>query len=80
KAYLKELRKLIPALTLDDIRPAPSGVRAMALDPGGHIIDDFSLIKDSNQIHVLNAPSPAATASLALADEILAKAETEFAW
>ncbi|MEX2639335.1 MAG: L-2-hydroxyglutarate oxidase [Balneolales bacterium] len=80
KAFLKELRKLIPALTLDDIRPAPSGVRAMALDPGGRIIDDFSLIKDSNQIHVLNAPSPAATASLALADEILAKAETEFAW
>ena len=72
KAFLRELNKLIPALTLNDIQPAPSGVRAMALDRQGNIVDDFSLVVENNQIHVLNAPSPAATAGLALGDEISA--------
>ncbi|MEX0771790.1 MAG: L-2-hydroxyglutarate oxidase [Balneolales bacterium] len=80
KAFLKELQKLIPALTLNDIKPAPSGVRAMALDPEGKIMDDFSVVTESNQVHVLNAPSPAATAGLALGDEILTKAEKSFGW
>lgn len=80
KAFLKELQKLIPSLTLNDIKPAPSGVRAMALDPDGNIVDDFSLVCNSNQIHVLNAPSPAATAGLALGDEILLRAEKNFDW
>ncbi|MEX0686726.1 MAG: L-2-hydroxyglutarate oxidase [Balneolales bacterium] len=70
KAFLRELQKLIPVLTLNDIIPAPSGVRAMALDRQGNIIDDFSLVVEQNQIHVLNAPSPAATAGLALGDDI----------
>ena len=73
--FLKELQKLIPALTLSDIKPIPAGVRAMALDPNGNIVDDFSLVKNNNQIHVLNAPSPAATAGLALGDEIAIMAE-----
>lgn len=75
KAFLKELQKLIPALTINDIEPIPAGVRAMALDPKGNIVDDFSLVKNNNQIHVLNAPSPAATAGLALGDEIAHMAE-----
>lgn len=80
KAFLKELRKLVPALSVEDISPAPSGVRAMALDRQGKIIDDFSLAVNNNQIHVLNAPSPAATAGLALGDEILAMTENNFGW
>ncbi|MEX0779701.1 MAG: L-2-hydroxyglutarate oxidase [Balneolales bacterium] len=80
KAFLNELKKLIPALTLDDIVSAPSGVRAMALDVNGNIVDDFSFVKQGNQIHILNAPSPAATAGLALGDEILEKAERDFEW
>jgi len=48
-----------------------AGVRAQAMDPAGKLLMDFNIIRDNNQIHVLNAPSPGATASLAIADHIL---------
>jgi L-2-hydroxyglutarate oxidase LhgO len=64
------LQRLIPSLTADDIRPGKSGVRAQALSPNGELIDDFRIERQRNCIHVLNAPSPAATASLAIGDYI----------
>lgn len=68
--FLKRLRKLIPSLEMDDIVASRAGVRAMALGPEGEMLDDFKIEYNGNAIHVLNAPSPAATASLAYGSEI----------
>lgn len=68
--FLKRLRKLIPSLEMDDIVASRAGVRAMALGPDGEMLDDFKIEYHGNAIHVLNAPSPAATASLAYGSEI----------
>src|SRR5437763_3369779 len=64
RAFVKNLQKLIPEITKDDLVPARSGVRAQALMADGKLVDDFLLVKGKNSIHVCNAPSPAATASL----------------
>lgn len=77
KLFLKRLNKLIPSLEMDDIVPGRAGVRAMALAPEGEMIDDFKIEKNGNALHVVNAPSPAATASLAIGAEI-EKMATEF--
>lgn len=74
-AFLKALQRLIPSLTDEDIIPARAGIRAQALDPKGKLVDDFSFAKGKNSLHVMNAPSPAATACLAIADEILEELE-----
>jgi L-2-hydroxyglutarate oxidase len=76
-AFVKGLRKLIPGVRMRDLKHSPSGIRAMALQPNGEILDDFYFEVTQNQIHVLNAPSPAATACLAIADEIVKKVATE---
>jgi len=73
RAFLQNLQKLIPSITIDDITPSPAGVRAMALKMNGDILDDFWFEKRSDQVHVLNAPSPAATAGLAIGDEVVRK-------
>ncbi len=79
KAYfLKRLQKLIPSLQPDDIVPARSGVRAMALGKDGAMIDDFKIEAKDNAIHVLNAPSPAATAALAIGNAIQEMATRQF--
>ncbi|MBX3241477.1 MAG: L-2-hydroxyglutarate oxidase [Chitinophagaceae bacterium] len=79
KAYfLKRLQKLIPSLESDDIVPARSGVRAMALTREGTMIDDFKIEARGNAIHVLNAPSPAATAALAIGNAIQEMATRQF--
>ncbi|MBX3102551.1 MAG: L-2-hydroxyglutarate oxidase [Bacteroidetes bacterium] len=78
--FLKQLQRLLPGLVMEDLVPGRSGVRAMALAPDGSMVDDFAWETHQNAIHVLNAPSPAATACLAIGDEILAKAQEEFAW
>jgi L-2-hydroxyglutarate oxidase len=70
KLFLDRLQQLIPSLTMDDIVPGRAGVRAMALGPEGDMVDDFQLVKSENSIHVLNAPSPAATASLAIGSAV----------
>uniref|UniRef100_A0A832DGY3 L-2-hydroxyglutarate oxidase n=1 Tax=Ignavibacterium album TaxID=591197 RepID=A0A832DGY3_9BACT len=70
KLFVKSLQKLIPDLTEDDIVPGGSGVRAQALDLDGKLLDDFRIIQTDKMIHVLNAPSPAATASLSIGDTI----------
>lgn len=79
KAYfLKRLQKLIPSLESDDIVPARAGVRAMALGKEGKMIDDFKIEARGNAIHVLNAPSPAATAALAIGAAIQEMATQQF--
>ncbi|MHC4205849.1 MAG: L-2-hydroxyglutarate oxidase [Planctomycetota bacterium] len=70
KLFLRQLQRLIPSLQDDDIKPSKAGVRAQALEPNGQPIDDFRIERKGNSIHVLNAPSPAATASLAIGDYI----------
>lgn len=70
KLFVKSLQKLIPDLTEDDIVPGGSGVRAQALDRDGNLLDDFRIIQTDKMIHVLNAPSPAATASLSIGNTI----------
>jgi len=71
KAFVKELQKLIPKLRLEHLKKSPAGVRAMALNTEGEILDDFYFEKTGQAVHVLNAPSPAATAALAIGDEII---------
>jgi (S)-2-hydroxyglutarate dehydrogenase len=68
--FLQRLRKLIPDLQMDDIEPGRAGVRAMALSPQGEMLDDFKIEKGPSAIHIINAPSPAATAALAIGETI----------
>jgi len=64
RAFLKSLQQLVPEVTKDDLVPTHSGVRAQALMRNGKLVDDFLIVNGKNSIHVCNAPSPAATASL----------------
>ena len=64
RAFAAALRRLVPDLTVDDLVPAPAGVRAQALDRDGSLLDDFVIRESPRIVDVLNAPSPAATASL----------------
>jgi L-2-hydroxyglutarate oxidase len=73
KLFLREARNMVPSLTQNEIYPTRSGVRAQAVGPEGEMVDDFVIIKNSGVTHVVNAPSPAATACLAIADEVLKK-------
>lgn len=78
KLFLKTLQGLIPSLTMEDIKPGRSGVRALLLAEDGDTRDDFRFEFSNNSIHVLNAPSPAATASLAIGGQIVDEAEKHF--
>lgn len=78
KAFVKGLQKLIPEVREEHLEVSPSGIRAMALQQNGEILDDFYFEVADRQIHVLNAPSPAATAGLAIGDEIVRKVEENF--
>ena len=70
-SFLKKAQVLIPEITSNDIISGPAGVRAQGIDLKGNLIMDFDVIKTNNQIHILNAQSPAATCSLAVADYII---------
>ena len=70
RAFVQEAQRLVPTLTLEDLRPSPSGVRAQAVDVQGTLVDDFVLRPSARALHVYNAPSPAATASLAIGETI----------
>jgi hypothetical protein len=78
RLFLQRLQKLVPTLEMDDIVPGRAGVRAMALAKEGAMIDDFKIEVNGNALHVLNAPSPAATASLAIGSEIEKMATEHF--
>jgi len=74
------LQRMIPDLTMDDLRPGRSGVRALLLSQDGDTRDDFRISYTDRNIHVLNAPSPAATAALAIGEHIADLAEERFSF
>jgi (S)-2-hydroxyglutarate dehydrogenase len=67
RAFVRQLRRYVPELTAADTMPGPSGIRAQALDRDGKLVDDFVVHRTERALHVRNAPSPAATSSLAIA-------------
>jgi L-2-hydroxyglutarate oxidase len=78
RAFVTALQGLLPELGMDDVKPGGAGVRAQAMDPQGNLLDDFSFVETANAIHVLNAPSPAATASIVIGEAIVDKALETF--
>lgn len=80
RLFLRTLQRLVPSLTMDDLEPGRSGVRAMLLGTDGAMVDDFRIERQGTHIHVLNAPSPAATASLAIGGHITDLAVRELGW
>jgi (S)-2-hydroxyglutarate dehydrogenase len=70
-AFLASLQRLIPEITAADIRPIPAGVRAQAVTPAGELADDFLIQRSAHGVHVINAPSPAATAALNIGKQIV---------
>ncbi|TDK59058.1 L-2-hydroxyglutarate oxidase [Bacillus salipaludis] len=77
KQFTKSLQELIPEIQEDDLIPAPAGVRAQALKYDGNMVDDFNIIMGKRSIHVCNAPSPAATASIEIGKEIVRRIPAE---
>ena len=69
---------MIPSLKIEDLSGQRSGVRAMSLGSNGEVIDDFEVIKSKNNLHVINAPSPAATACFSIADYIVLEYDKGF--
>ena len=69
-AFVSALQKLIPEINEDDVSPYKAGVRAQAVDKNGDLLDDFRIVESGNMVHILNAPSPAATASLSIGGKI----------
>ncbi len=70
RLLVREAQRFVPEIGPGDVRPGPAGIRAQALGRDGALIDDFLLARTGRAVHVLNAPSPAATASLAIAEMI----------
>ena len=77
-AFVRALQRLIPSIRPEDVTPGGAGVRAQAVAADGSLVDDFSIVSGPDAIHVLNAPSPAATASLAIGRHIAALAREAF--
>ncbi len=78
KLFLKTLQRMIPSLTIEDLKPGRAGVRALLLAQDGDTRDDFRIEYHGNSIHVLNAPSPAATACLSIGEYIAVEANLHF--
>lgn len=70
-AFVRALQRLVPSVRAGDLEPASAGVRAQALRPDGTLVDDFAIVEEGRCVHVLNAPSPAATASLPIGQTIV---------
>jgi L-2-hydroxyglutarate oxidase LhgO len=77
--FCQSLQRLVPEIQVDDLVEGGAGVRAQALHRSGELVQDFCFVRRKGALHVLNAPSPAATASLSIADEILENAKDGFA-
>jgi L-2-hydroxyglutarate oxidase len=69
--FIKKAQKLIPDINTSHLVKGTAGVRAQAMDSSGKLLMDFNVIREGNQVHVLNAPSPGATAALAIADHVI---------
>jgi len=79
-ALVRALQRMVPAIRGADLVPGAAGVRAQAVDPDGGLVDDFRIVPAGRSLHVLNAPSPAATASLAIGRYIADEARRAFEW
>ncbi len=79
-AWVRALRRYLPALSGSMLEPGPSGVRAQAVTREGALLDDFSFVEGPGVLHVRNAPSPGATASLAIGRHLAEKAGALFGW
>ena len=79
RALVAAAARLVPQLTADDVEPGFAGVRAQALSRDGQLLEDFAFSAGERALHVRNAPSPAATASLAIARHVCEQAERAFA-
>jgi hypothetical protein len=77
RSFVAEMRRFLPELGVGDVLPGPAGIRAQALDRDGRLVDDFVVHRTERALHVRNAPSPAATSSLALAKLIADEADAE---
>ncbi|RAK16866.1 FAD dependent oxidoreductase [Anoxybacillus vitaminiphilus] len=71
RQFVKSVQKLMPDIQENDLLPGPSGVRAQALKEDGTLVDDFYIVHGNRSIHILNAPSPAATASIEIGKEMI---------
>ncbi len=78
QAFVRAMQKLIPEIESKDIIPGGAGVRAQALEANGALVDDFKIVEAERMIHVLNAPSPAATASISIGEKIASMALQNF--
>lgn len=78
RAFVKALQRLLPDLKMEDVHASGSGVRAQALEPNGNLVDDFRIVEAERMVHVLNAPSPAATASISIGRSIAEMAKKNF--
>jgi L-2-hydroxyglutarate oxidase len=77
-AFVRALQRLVPELRPEDVERGGAGVRAQAVGPDGSLVDDFRIVAEAHAIHVLNAPSPAATASLAIGRHVAELAAETF--
>ncbi|HWO00259.1 MAG TPA: L-2-hydroxyglutarate oxidase [Blastocatellia bacterium] len=77
-AFVKALQRLVPSITATNLLPAPAGIRAQAVAPDGSLLDDFAFLETRRLVNVINAPSPAATASLAIGRVIVEKLAQRF--
>lgn len=77
-AFVKALQRLMPELTAEHLEPMPAGIRAQAVAPDGRMLDDFAFSESARMVHVVNAPSPAATASLSIGHSIVEKLAQRF--
>lgn len=73
RLFCESLQKLVPEIREDDLMPGGAGVRAQAMKEDGTLVDDFEFVEEPGELHVVNAPSPGATASLVIGDEIVSK-------
>lgn len=73
RRFVRDARRYVPALRASDVVPARAGLRAQAIDRDGTLVDDFRLVTDGGVVWVRNAPSPGATSSLAIAEELVAR-------
>ena len=76
--FVRDLQRLMPSIKAEDVEPGGAGVRAQAVDRSGALLDDFFIQESGDAIHVLNAPSPGATASLAIGGHVAERASRSF--
>jgi L-2-hydroxyglutarate oxidase len=79
RAFVKALQRLIPEIQAADLQTAPAGVRAQAVLPDGGFVDDFLITETERSVNIINAPSPAATASLNIGQLIVDRLAARFA-